>query len=133
MRISWLIFISIFTPVSAYAGNPCDDPATATTIEINQCGKSSFQAADKKLNAAYQAALHRIGSELASEQQQIEIRQDLSEAQRLWIQFRDKDCAALYNFANYGEKAEIRDSLHWSCMIERTEQRTDALNWFGLH
>lgn len=131
MKISWLIF-AIIASSTAHADNPCDDPATATTIGANQCEDSNYQAANKKLNAAYQAALHRIGAELTSTKQQEEIKQELSEAQQLWTQFRDKDCGALYNLARYGAKTEIRDAMYSACMIERTNQRANELDWFGL-
>lgn len=130
MRISWS-FVVVIAAFPVQAGNLCDDPVT--TIEINQCGQSDYQIVDEKLNAAYQAALHRIQSELPNKQQQSDIKQELTEAQRLWVRFRDKDCGAVYDLFRYGTKAEIRDSMYWGCMIKRTEQRTQELESFGIY
>lgn len=128
MRASWLLFVIICA--TAQADNLCDDPAT--TIEVNQCGQSAHQIAEEKLNTAYQDALHRIQTELADMQQQDDIRQALTEAQRLWVQYREKDCGAIYDLGRYGTTPVIRDSLYWSCMIKRTEQRIIELASFGL-
>lgn len=129
MKLSWLL-LAITPTLCAEAGDLCEDPIT--TVEINQCGQSAFLAADKKMNVAFQAALHRVSSDLQNKQQQDEIRRELIDAQRLWVEFRDKDCGAIYDLWRYGAKAEIRDSMYQSCLFERTEQRTQELEDFGL-
>ena len=128
MRLFWLLFAII--SASVQAGDSCDDPIT--TVEVNQCAQAAYQIAEETLNTAYQAALQRIRSELADPQQQEDIRQALTDAQQLWLQYRDQDCGALYDFGRYGTKAEIRDAMYWSCMIKRTEQRASELIFFGL-
>lgn len=80
MRISWLFLASIAaTPVAA--GDLCDK--AVTTIDINQCGQYEHKIADKKVTAAYQAALMRIQPYLADAQQRKDTKQGLVEAQRL--------------------------------------------------
>ncbi len=125
MKISWLL-LAIIAASPAVASDLCDK--AVTTIEINQCGQSEHQIADKKLNAAYQAALKRIQS-LSDAQQRKDTKQGLVEAQRLWIRFRDKDCSAVYDLWRDGT---IRGAMYWGCMIGRTEQRTKELESFTL-
>jgi len=126
MRISWLFLASIAaSPVAA--SDLCDK--AVTTIDINQCGQSEHQIADKKLNAAYQAALKRIQSDLSDTQQRKDTKQGLVEAQRLLVQFRDKDCGAVYDLWRDGT---IRGAMYWGCMIGHTEQRTKELESFTL-
>jgi len=119
--------------LQAFAASPvaasdlCDK--AVTTIDINQCGQSEHQIADKKLNAAYQAALKRIQSDLSDTQQRKDTKQGLVEAQRLFVQFRDKDCGAVYDLWRDGT---IRGAMYWGCMIGHTEQRTKELESFTL-
>ena len=109
----------------AYAGGLCDK--AVTTIDINQCGQSAHQKADQQLNAAYQAALKGIESGISDSEQRKDTKRGLVEAQRLWIQFRDKDCGAVYDLWRDGT---IRGAMYWGCMTSRTEQRTKELQSF---
>ena len=127
-----ILFLTLSTVLAchAQAGNPCDQ--AMTTPEMNQCAQQEHQQADKKLNAAYQAALKRIDAGLDDEQQRKATRQGLVEAQRFWVQFRDKDCGAEYDWWRGGT---IRGVMYWGCMTNRTEKRTKELEQFasGAH
>ncbi len=102
------------------------------TLEMNECAQQVHQKADKKLNAAYQEALKRVDAGLDDEQQRKATRQGLIEAQRFWVQFRDKDCGAEYDWWRGGT---IRGVMYWGCMTNRTEKRTKELEEFasGAH
>jgi uncharacterized protein YecT (DUF1311 family) len=121
------LLLSLIIAAPAWAGDPCDK--AITTIEINQCGQSRHQAADRNLNAAYQAALKRIQSRIEDPEQRKHTRQGLVEAQRLWVQFRDKDCGAVYSFWQAGT---IRGAMYWGCMTARTQQRLEELESFSM-
>lgn len=58
------------------------DKAT-TQLELNTCSAQQYQAADKKLNQTYQAAIKRA----AAPQRDL-----LKKAQQAWIALRDADC-----------------------------------------
>lgn len=62
-----------------------DECNNATTqLELNTCSAQQYQAADKKLNETYQAAIKRA----AAPQRDL-----LKKAQQAWISLRDADCA----------------------------------------
>lgn len=124
MKVPYL-FTAILVASSAQAADVCDK--AYTTIEINQCGEFKHQEADKTLNTAYQAALRVIES-IEDKQQRDDTRHSLVEAQRLWVRFRDKDCAAVYALWSDGT---IRGAMFWGCMVERTKQRTKELESFN--
>ena len=52
----------------------------------------------------------------------------LRDAQRAWIPFRDKACAAESNLARGGT---MQSMLVSSCMERLTRQRTEDLRYFG--
>ncbi|KAI3490868.1 hypothetical protein L1887_45030 [Cichorium endivia] len=60
----------------------CDN--ATTQLELNTCSAQQYQAADKKLNQTYQAAVKRA----AAPQRDL-----LKKAQQAWITLRDADCA----------------------------------------
>jgi uncharacterized protein YecT (DUF1311 family) len=74
---------------------------------------------DKRMNAAYQKAL-KDGEAPRQEQ--------LRTAQRLWIQFRDANCA--YLFMGEGTVARIDAA---ECVRNMTEARARELEDFGQH
>ena len=119
--------LAMIAPSPALAGGLCDK--AMTTIEINQCAQSEYQAADRTLNSAYRAALERIESDVSDTLQRRDAQQGLIEAQRLWIRFRDKDCGAVYDLLRDGT---VRGVMYWGCKIARTEQRITELEAFSL-
>jgi uncharacterized protein YecT (DUF1311 family) len=93
--------------------------------ELNQCAYDDWEAADADLNAAYQAAmdlLHSWDADLPEDEKGGA--QALKEAQRAWITFRDKACAA-EGYAMKGGSAE--PLLVYGCMRQLTEDRTGQL------
>lgn len=110
----------IFTS-TLQASDICDN--AVTTLDINECGKLMHQEADKKLTLAYKRALKRI-NEIEDIQQKKDTKDALIKAERLWIQFRDKDCDAVFNLWRAGT---IRGAIYWGCMIHHTEERTKDL------
>lgn len=98
---------------------------TMVQMELNQCAYQDWEAADAELNAAYTQAMtllqgwdenlpknERGGSVL------------LKEAQRAWITFRDKACAA----EGYGVKGGSAEPLViYGCMRLLTQERTAHL------
>ncbi|TPL70991.1 lysozyme inhibitor LprI family protein [Mesorhizobium sp. B2-3-15] len=81
------IFLSsclvILAASSAVRGQECDRSDDSQQM-MNICAGEDYQAADARLNAAYQAL---IGSDDADGKRLLQV------AQRAWISFRDAECA----------------------------------------
>ncbi|MEP8777864.1 lysozyme inhibitor LprI family protein [Enterobacter ludwigii] len=89
-----------------------EECANATTqLEMNTCTAQQYQAADKKLNQTYQAAIKR------AEAPQREL---LKKAQQAWIALRDADC----NFIGSGtEGGSVQPMIISQCLNEKTVER----------
>ena len=86
------------------------DKAT-TQLELNTCSAQQYQAADKKLNQTYQAAIKRA----AAPQRDL-----LKKAQQAWIALRDADC----NFIGSGtEGGSVQPMIMSQCLTEKTVER----------
>lgn len=94
----------------------CD--SLQTTVEINICASREYQAADKKLNSAYQALRSRL-----DRQQQKRI----TDAQLAWIKFRDATCA--YEGGEF-EGGTAAGPIETSCLARTTQQRTKELEGY---
>jgi uncharacterized protein YecT (DUF1311 family) len=95
-------------------GAPCQQ--TATNAETGQCFERAFKDADRELNIAYAD----IRKTLAPEN-----RQNLENAQRAWLKYRDATCAAekaLY----YGGTGAF--SANSACLEAETRQRLNDLH-----
>lgn len=94
-------------------------------VDLNACAYQDWEAADAKLNAAYQDAMALLDEWDANlpEAEQGGA-QALKEAQRAWITFRDKACEA-EGYAFKGGSAE--PLLVYGCMRLLTEERTAHL------
>ncbi|WP_395301530.1 lysozyme inhibitor LprI family protein [Enterobacter sp. ECC-175] len=89
--------------------NECDN--ATTQLELNTCSAQQYQAADKKLNQTYQAAIARA----AAPQRDL-----LKKAQQAWITLRDADCA----FIGSGtEGGSVQPMIMNQCLAEKTVER----------
>lgn len=125
MKHLFFLFAALIC-ISAQAEDACDK--ASTTLEANKCAETEYRKSDKKLNAAYQEALKRMESWIEDPGQKKDTKQGLVEAQRLWVQFRDKDCGAIYDLWRDGT---IRGAMYWGCMTARTDNRTKELDSFA--
>ncbi len=130
LRLRLLIPVAIALPLLSIAVVPslaqdssqrmqqvnCDSPQT--TVEINICASREYQAADKKLNSAYQALRSRL-----DRQQQKRI----TDAQLAWIKFRDATCAYEGGVFQGGTAA---GPIGTSCLARITQQRTKELEGY---
>lgn len=90
-----------------------DERCGGSTLEIVDCVNAHAQRWDKKLNAAYQAAMKR---------QSASQRERLRAAQRLWVQYRDANCR--YYAMGEGTIARIEAA---NCVRAMTRQRATEL------
>jgi uncharacterized protein YecT (DUF1311 family) len=90
---------------------PCGQKTS--TLEVVQCVHAKTNIADQGLNAAYKALQARIEANQ---------RQPLLAAQRLWVQYRDANCAF------YGTRdGSIRQVQGAECIRSMTEDRAREL------
>ncbi|MBZ9679169.1 lysozyme inhibitor LprI family protein [Mesorhizobium sp. ESP6-5] len=83
MRRILLSSLVVLAASSAARGQECDRSDDSQQM-MNICAGEDYQAADARLNAAYQAL---IGSDDADGKRLLQV------AQRAWISFRDAECA----------------------------------------
>jgi uncharacterized protein YecT (DUF1311 family) len=94
-------------------GVPCNKPSSGA--EETNCFFQAYKEADQELNLTY-AQIRKVvsGDELTK----------LREAQRLWIAFRDANCAAERQLYSGGSAASM---VYAACMEADTRQRTAEL------
>lgn len=96
------------------ADAPCRD--AGSNAEVIQCFITASHAADKQLNEAYA----RVREVLTPDEQE-----QLQEAQRLWLKFRDANCTAERSLYGRGTAAPM---VYAACIEADTRQRTSELN-----
>ena len=96
----------------------CMDASNGVTLNMLDCIDSELKRQDARLTQSYKAAMQG----LTTEQQR-----QLRDAQRLWIKFRDADCALLSDLT--GGTIDSLNSA--SCLLDRTGRRADDLAWLA--
>lgn len=123
---NWLLAIAVSAlSAGAHAAddgyNPtysaCMDESGGVTMNMLDCIGSETEQQDARLNQNYKAAMQAL-----TPTQQTQLR----DAQRLWIKFRDADCALLGSLTG-GSIDRINST---SCFLDMTKQRADDLGRF---
>lgn len=91
----------------------CENPQT--TLEMNVCADREYKAADRQLNQAYR----QLQTKLSGKQ-----KQRMTNAQLIWIKFRDANCDYERNQFEGGTMAGATGT---NCLARMTEQRTQDL------
>jgi uncharacterized protein YecT (DUF1311 family) len=119
----WLLAIAVTTlSTGAQAAgdgysptySACMDESGGVTMNMLDCTGSEIEQQDARLNQNYKTAMQAL-----TPAQQIQLR----DAQRLWIKFRDADCALLGSLTG-GSIDRINSA---SCFLDMTKQRADDL------
>ncbi|MFE4108883.1 lysozyme inhibitor LprI family protein [Kosakonia sp. YIM B13611] len=105
-RMLALATLLLSSPVLA---DECDN--ASTQAQLNSCTASQYQAADKKLNQTYQAALKRSTPPQAAM---------LKKAQQSWITLRDSDCAFVSSGVDGGSAQPMVQN---QCLTDKTNER----------
>jgi uncharacterized protein YecT (DUF1311 family) len=119
------LLATIWLPASA---QPAPDCNAKDSFETARCTGQEFDKLDKELNRVYQRLLKSLSKPAEYNLDYPKIRARLIESQRLWVQFRDKDCEA-YMMLNGGGTAHAAE--HSICMSVRTEHRIKELTQWG--
>jgi uncharacterized protein YecT (DUF1311 family) len=96
------------------AFQPCLDKANGVTTDMVNCIGIEIEVQDKRLNAAYKAAMAKQNSARKKELQNV---------QRLWVQYRDANCGFAFD-PDGGTMAHIETT---NCVLAMTEERADEL------
>ncbi len=111
------------------AAEGIDCAHVTSTMESDLCASDRAAEADAVLNTTYKLARNQLQQQAANgscthcgaaEQQ-------LIEAQRAWIQLRDKDCDAVYAFNADGTS---RNGAKMHCLTTHAQDRTRQLRDF---
>ena len=95
----------------------CSNPQT--TLEMKICASQDYEKSDKKLNQVYQ----QLKPKLRENQ-----RKKLVDAQRTWIDFRDKNC----DFEASGvEGGTLEPVVKLGCLTNITNQRVKDLQRYS--
>jgi uncharacterized protein YecT (DUF1311 family) len=90
-----------------------------------ECANREAAVAERKLNTTYRELLARMTASKNSDQR--DARKQLIESQRIWVTFRDADCAA---YESYTAPSTSRAALAISCTTEHAKARTEQLKAF---
>lgn len=112
-------------PASAQQDPDIDCDNATVQMELTYCAEKDWQAADAKLNTAYSAAMKAMREMDADLPADLKgAAEALKEAQRAWIPYRDKACAAAGFLARGGS---MEPMLIYSCLAQLTADRTQEL------
>lgn len=96
----------------------CMDASGGVTMNTLNCMGSEAEQQDVRLNQGYKSAMRAL-----DKGQQTQLR----DAQRLWIKFRDADCALLGSLTG----GTIDSVNRASCFLDMTKKRADDLAWLA--
>jgi uncharacterized protein YecT (DUF1311 family) len=94
-------------------GAPCRGPASGA--ETTQCFSQAYESADRELNLVYGRIRGKLTPTEANQ---------LQAAQRLWIQYRDANCAAERDIYSGGSAMYM---VYEACLEADTQQRIKEL------
>ena len=102
------------------AAAPCPG---STTREVEQCLAADLSRADAELNRYYVAAVRRL-----TDERQPAALAKLRASERAWIQHRDAECDAVWE---YWKGGTIRGTFSTECRLRLTRARTMTIwsNW----
>jgi uncharacterized protein YecT (DUF1311 family) len=101
-------------------GAPWNEASAQTQGEMSQDAASEFKAADKELNTIYQQILEDYADDEA-------FVENLKEAQRCWITFRDAQLKMKYPDREPGYYGSIQPVCEMGYLTELTQDRIKAL------
>ena len=96
----------------------CMDRSGGVTVEMLDCIGRELEIQDAMLNAAYRD----LGARLSPAR-----KQQLTAAQRLWIQYRDANCG-FYADPDGGTLATVASN---ECVLRETSERAEELKLLG--
>lgn len=96
----------------------CMTKAAGVTVAMRACMGTELKLQDKRLNVAYQKLMG---------QQQAGLKNQLLEAQRAWLKFRDLNCAYHAGMQGGTMSAAVSDDCHLSSTAARARELESAI------
>lgn len=123
---AFLAAVGLFTPPTAGAQDNVDCGYPLNQMEMTYCAEKSWERADAELNAVYKQAVAtmRETDEFLPKELKGAV-MALKDAQRAWVPYRDKACAAHGYLARGGS---MESMLIYGCLSILTQKRTDELS-----
>jgi uncharacterized protein YecT (DUF1311 family) len=125
------LLLASAAPKKQQASNPCADPPSQ--LQMNRCAAAEYRKVDAELNALYDRLIKNFEKDVNDAHRENDANQikysetglnELKEAERAWILYRDLHCkAAEQRF----EGGTIRPLIWSGCMRQVTEHRIDEL------
>ncbi|MFK6685772.1 lysozyme inhibitor LprI family protein [Acinetobacter baumannii] len=113
MRITFLIMSTITCSVTFAGIDKCSNLPNQSAL--NNCSSNVLNSANQKINTVYANYMKELSP---TEKLQ------LKEAQRAWIQYKEKDCQFQ---SSPVLKGSLYQFVHNACLVEKTETRTKEL------
>jgi len=115
--MKWLAGLTVAASLFVAPAYALDCNNATTQVDMNMCANEGYERVDKALNALYSKLKQSLKEDAASTEK-------LTEAQRAWIAFRDKECA--FVGAGY-EGGSLQPYVVTACKTELTEFRNEQL------
>ncbi len=113
MRITFLIMSTITCSVTFAGIDKCSNLPNQSAL--NTCSSNVLNSANQKINSVYANYMKELNP---TEKLQ------LKEAQRAWIQYKEKDCQFQ---SSPVLKGSLYPFVHNGCLVEKTENRIKEL------
>jgi len=123
MRLIFFIIILVAQPVFAsdYTWSTSCDKSQST---MSNCSKEMLDHYDKKLNILYKEQMKHLNGPYSEGK----FKDYLLQAQRAWVEFRDKDCT--YYAGTREDSGSIWPMKHNICLANRTKTRVEELKQY---
>jgi uncharacterized protein YecT (DUF1311 family) len=100
--------------------SPCEG-STGTQAEANACARYRHARAEAEMKRVYEQLMSELAGYAGTEPQK------LTQAQTLWLQYRDANCESE---ASIYEGGSIRPAVYSTCMASMTRERTRRMRAF---
>lgn len=110
-----IIATLLMLPIVLYPNQVKAEECDGSTTEMIACSRRLFNKADARLNEVWQSLPQAT-------------RDQLRQAQRTWIQYKEQKCKAEANAI--AEGGTMKPLVELGCLIDETEKRTNELEEF---
>jgi uncharacterized protein YecT (DUF1311 family) len=124
--IIWTVIAAVMLALGAAGARAQNSPAyqvtdcgpLTTQMELNQCAGANYESADAALNVLYRQLMAQEGAAA--------VKRRLTDAERAWIVYRDKECA--YQVGPQQEGGSIWPMEMSNCLQQLTAARIGELS-----
>lgn len=93
------------------------------------CSRKRFEAVETELNSRYQVFMKRLDEAMKREPHRLQrLKKNFIVAQRAWVRFREKECAAVETWFTHGS---LQKAYYYDCMKAMARRRISAFELLG--